>query len=171
MKILAAALALVLTGCATTDGLAPTVSRAGFDGARVVDIAPHGAACPGLPCEMLGAQWTSARPGAAVLVLRITGPKFVGVRGLRVSVDGAVRALLPAGLTRFDPGLGPLSRESTQPFGVDLALIRQITAAQRVWLRVETLDGVSDVAVIDGATDSKALHALRRFLAQVDAQQ
>ena len=40
-RALLLALAATVVGCSTTTGLAPTESRAGFDGARVVDIAPR----------------------------------------------------------------------------------------------------------------------------------
>ena len=168
LRIAALLLAVIAAGCATTEGLAPTEARAGYDGARVVDIAPHGTACDSTPCAMLGAQWSSARPDSASLILEMTGPQYTNITGARLSLDGTERVLRSSTITRFDPGLGPLMRESKQRYGVDLALIRQIAAAKRGWLRVSTPSGYMDFAIRDGATDSKAFHALRRFLVQID---
>ena len=47
--------------------------------------------------------------------------------------------------------------------------LRAIADARRVWVRVSSTRGWSEQAIVDGDTDSKALHALRRFLAQVDS--
>lgn len=159
-------LAAAVAGCATTTGLAPTESRAGFDGARVVDIAPHGAACSSMPCVSLGAQWSSANPTAALLKVRLTGSAYTGIRRVELSIDGATRSLeTSAGLTRFSSSVPPL-RDSEQVFGVQLATVQALATATRAWVRVHTGEGYIDAAVIDGDTDSKALHALRRFLAQ-----
>ena len=47
-------------------------------------------------------------------------------------------------------------------------VLRSIAGAQRAWLRVHTTDGYVEDAIVDGSTDSKALHAMRRFLSEVD---
>lgn len=160
------AAAFGLASCANTAGTAPTETRAGFDGARVVDIAPHGAACLSMPCVSLGAQWSSANPTSALLKVRLTGNAYTGIRRLELNIDGATRSLeTSAGLTRFSSAVPPL-RDSDQVFGVPLATVQALATAKRAWVRVHTGDGYIDAAVIDGDADSKALHALRRFLAQ-----
>jgi hypothetical protein len=171
MRLLPIFVAALLAGCSTTDGLAPSVSHAGYDGARVVDIRPHGtASCTSMPCASIGAQWSSAHPDRATLYVRMTGATYTGITGAKLSADGDERVFKSAILTRFDPGVGPVHRSSTQPFPVDLAFLRKVAQAKRSWLRVQTVEGYSDFAVIDGAEDSKALHAMRRFLALVDEQ-
>lgn len=165
-RALILALAAAAAGCATTAGTAPTETRAGFDGARVVDIAPHGAACSSMPCVSLGAQWSSANPSSALLRVRLTGSAYTGIRRVDLSIDGATRALeTSAGLTRFSSAVPPL-RDSDQVFGVPLATVQALATARRAWVRVHTGEGYIDAAVIDGDADSKAVHALRRFLAQ-----
>lgn len=46
--------------------------------------------------------------------------------------------------------------------------IRKIVDSKRTWLRVHTTGDYIDDAVIDGSTDSKPYHALKRFLTSVD---
>lgn len=58
---------------------------------------------------------------------------------------------------------------STHTFVVPMTDLRAIADARRVWVRVSSTRGWSEQAIVDGDTDSKALHALRRFLAQVDS--
>lgn len=164
-----AVLLAALSGCATTSGTAPTSSIAGFDGARVVNIQPHGAACTSMSCESIGAQWSSARPASAIVRVAIVN-ELVGITGAEFKIgERVVRPTKLTALTDFStPGAG--LKESAADFAMQLADVREIaTGQQRVWLRVHTLRGYRDVAVIDGATDSKAYHALRRFLAEVDA--
>lgn len=158
-----------LAGCANTVGMDPSETVAGFDKARVVNIAPHGVGCVGGvgPCLALGAEWSSAKPGGALLTLLVLGPEYAGVQRLSIRADGQETALQSAGLSQFKPGAPPW-RESTQTFSVPLDLVRKIAGGQSVWLRAHTTTGYIDAAVIDGQQDSKAVHALRRFLAAVD---
>lgn len=67
--------------------------------------------------------------------------------------------------------LGAATKESRKGFIVPLDLVRKITTSQRTWLRVQTTGGYAEDAVIDGQTDSKAYHALKRFLTAVDQGQ
>lgn len=160
--------ALTLAGCATTSGTAPTSTISGFDGGRVVNIAPHGAACTEFFCPGLGAQWNSTRPDSAVVTVAIFN-EIRGITGAQISVDGQAttwRKLTP--LTNFSRAGDPL-KVSSADFSVPMREVRAIASGQhRVWLRVLTTAGYSEVAVIDGSTDSKAFHALRRFVAEVD---
>lgn len=162
------AAAAILAGCATTTGTAPRESRSGFDGARVVSIQGHGLACKTVLCTGLGAEWNSKRPDMAVLTVHVFNA-YVPITGAQLSIGSRPPVALhgptmPTGLDRTG-GV----RESSQGFAVPLALVRDIAAADRAWLRVLTTSGAIDEAIVDGATDSKALHALRRFLAAVDA--
>jgi hypothetical protein len=157
----------VLGGCATTEGMNPTESRSGFDGARVVKISRHGNACQAIACTGLGGQWSSARPDQVVLTVSVFN-EIIGITGATVSVDGVVRTLVALpGLTNFSRFGDPI-KESRQDFSVSVQLIRDIHAAKRAWLRVQTTDGYLEDAIIDGTTDSKAFHALGRLLAAID---
>lgn len=160
------AVAALISGCANTSGLEPQVSRAGFDGARVVHIEPHGTACAALPCISVGAQWSSANPGAALLLVRVTGGSYTGIRRVELNVDGVAKYWdLATSQTRFSSVAAQL-RESQQSVGVPLSTIGTIATAGRAWVRVHTSEGYLDAAIVDGQADSKALHALRRFLQQ-----
>lgn len=167
MRTLIALAALVLSACATTSGLAPTETRSGYDGARVVTVSPHGGACTSLPCLMLGAQWNDKSPDRAIITVNLHG-EWKPVTSARLMIDGKEHALQPTpGLTTFNP-VGQGWRESSRSFGASLAMVRSLSTADRAWLRVGTPEGTMEVAIVDGGTDSKALHAMRRFLAQVD---
>lgn len=163
-----AAAVLALAGCATTGGSAPAERTSGFDGARVVSIAPHGAACASLPCISVGAEWNSKMPDAALLVVTVSGSKYTGISRVEISIDEAKpTGRAASGVTRFEMTTPPV-RESTQVFGIGLAELRGIASARRAWVRVYTVDGYLEEAIVDGQRDSKALHAIRRFLAKID---
>jgi predicted alpha/beta hydrolase len=156
-----------LAGCSTTAGTGPRVSQSGFDGARIVTISPHGNACNSMICTGLGAQWSSKNPADAVLVVSLFN-EVRAIVGAQLNIDGKVYDLSNAQpFTNFSD-FGAATREARKGFIVPTDLIRQITASQRTWLRVTTTAGNFEDAVIDGQTDSKAFHALRRFLASVD---
>ena len=168
--LLAGCAVIALAGCASTTGRAPQEVRSGFDGAREVSIGGHGNACRAVVCTGLGAQWSSARPEVAVLSVYVFN-EIRGITGAQLSIGDQAALQLAAlpGLTNFGapaPGL----RQSRQDFAVPLSTVRQIAGADRAWLRVRTTNGYIEDAIIDGGTDSKAVHALRRFLAQVDAR-
>lgn len=159
---------LSLAGCATTSGTAATSKVAGFDGARVVNIQPHGTACTSMACEAIGAQWSSARPDSAIVRVAIVN-EIVGITGAEFKIgDRVVRPVKLTPLTEFNTQPGSL-KESAADFAIGLADVRLIASGQqRVWLRVHTTRGYSDAAIIDGSLDSKAYHALKRFLAEID---
>jgi hypothetical protein len=165
---LVALLALLGAGCATTSGNAPETTRSGFDGARVVSITPHGNACTTVLCTGLGAQWSSARPDQAIVSVAVFN-QITGITGAAVNVDGKVTQLAAIAPTGFNR-LGDAQKVSRSDFVVPLQLVRSIAGAKRAWLRVTTPGGSLEDAIVDGSTDSKALHALRRFLAEVDAR-
>lgn len=169
-RILALVPAVALASCSTTSGLAPRESTSGLDGARVVRIDPHGAACGALPCVSIGAEWNSKRPDTALALVAVTSSQFAGLRRLELNIDGRmVDVASQAGQPSQFTAPAPTLRQSLQTFVVPLADLRAVTTAQRAWMRVTTLNGYVEHAIVDGATDSKALHALRRFVAQVDA--
>lgn len=93
--------------------------------------------------------------------------EYRGITGAQLNMDGQVLTLKKtATATTMDASGG--MKQSTQSFIVPLSLIRDITNSQRTWLRVQTPSGSYEDAVIDGAKDSKAFHALKRFLSSVD---
>jgi hypothetical protein len=116
----------------------------------------------------LGAQWNSGLPESAVLSVYVFND-WRPITWVKLSVDGRVIELAPlkGSITTFSQP-GAVSKESRRDFAVDLTLVRQVTSGGRAWLRVGTPEGYIEEAIIDGETDSKALHALRRFLAEVD---
>jgi len=160
------ALAL-LAGCSTTSGTGPNVRHSGFDGARVVTIDGHGNDCSTIICTGIGAQWKSTNPTEAVLVVYIFND-IKGITGAQLNIDGKTHDLtIMMPLTNFSE-LGAVTKESRKGFLVPLSLVREITASKRTWLRVQTTAGNMENRVIDGQNDSKAYHALKRFLAAVD---
>jgi len=171
-RLLALALLLAMTGCTTTSGHAPIVQRSGFDGSRVIDIDPHGGICRiATTCVNLGAQWSSTHPDRAFLRIQLSGAEYLGIQSALLNIDGSVVDLQPGATpTDYDNPSGVL-RESTQTFAVPLDVVRRITMAHRVWVRVGTTSGTVDGAVIDDSRDSKAYNALKRFIDQVDQKQ
>lgn len=156
-----------LAGCATTSGSDARVSRSGFDGARIVTVNPHGNACRSMSCTGLGAQWSSKTPTQSVLVVSLFN-EIKAIVGAQLNIDGQVYDLSTMQpFTNFSD-FGAATKESRKGFIVPTAMLRKITTSQRTWLRVTTTAGNYEDAVIDGQADSKAYHALKRFLASVD---
>lgn len=159
-----------LAGCSTTSGTGPIVTRSGFDGARVVTINGHSNASSSFVGTGLGAQWKSNNPTEAVLVVYIFND-IKGITGAQLNIDGKTYDLTTMRpFTNFSE-FGAATKESRKGFLVPLDLVRKITTSQRTWLRVQTTAGNMENAVIDGQTDSKAYHALKRFLTAVDQGQ
>lgn len=155
-----------IAACSTTTGLDAQSSRSGFDGARRVSIIPHGNACTRMLCTGLGAQWTEAAPGGALLIVRVSN-EYLAILGAELMIDGQRHSLKAVeGSTEFSAP-GSVMRESTRGFSTSLDIVRAITASRKTWLRVRTPHGYIEDAVVDGDTDSKAFHALKRFLSEV----
>ena len=167
MRLVAFLVVSLLAGCSTTSGTGPNVTHSGFDGARVVSINGHGNACKGMLCTGLGAHWTSKNPTEAVLVVYLFND-IKAITGAKLNIDGQTYDLSTMQpFTNFNE-LGAPTKESRKGFIVHLDLVRKIITSQRTWLRVQTTAGYAEDAVIDGQTDSKAYHALKRFLDAVD---
>lgn len=158
------ATALALAGCA---GTSPTTRVSGLDGSRVVTVSGHGNDCSRMVCTGLGAQWSSAEPGYALLVVYVFND-IRAITGASLSVGDRVYRLTPLGQTRFAPSSEAI-RESRKAFAVPLRLVRELAQANRAWLRVETPDGYLEDPVVDSGREGRSLGALRRFLSAVDA--
>lgn len=158
---------LLLTGCMSVgSGLKPEIAYSGYDNAKTVEISPHGSVCESMGCNVIsvGAQWSEAKPEDAFLVLS-TYSYYQNMTGLRVKVNGEEYALGSTGLTDHTHVGGV--KESTQAFPVPYALIKKMSNADSVWMRVDTPTGYVDYAIKTGDSDSKAYHALKRFVTAV----
>lgn len=157
----------LLPGCSTTSGMAPTVEKSGFDGATIVSIDPHGNGCSSYVCTGLGAQWSSTRPLDAILRVRVFN-EYKAITSVRLMIDSEFFEPKPVQpTTSFERPVGSILY-STRTFSVPLAEIRKITSAKKAWLRVTTTDGYLEDPIVDRDRDSKALHALRRFVTLLD---
>lgn len=156
---------VLLAGCVSNEsGLKPDVSYSGYDKAKTVNIAPHGTACQSAACDIvsLGVQWREVEPEQAQLILK-TYSFFKNMTGLKIKVDGEEYLAGSAGITDHQVVLGV--KESYQGFVVPFSLVEKMSQAESVWLRVSSPTGYSDYVVKDGSVDSKAYHALQRFVA------
>lgn len=153
----------LLTSCATTSGIAPDIRTSGFDNSKLVEIAPHGAACTAT-CLGLGAQWNESHGNNAFFIVT-NYMDYVAILDAQLNVDGQVIDLEPADvITDFDSQFGKVSSKG---FRTNLATIEAITKADRVWLRIETPNGTREDRIIDADSDSKAYHAMKRFMKAV----
>lgn len=171
-------LMLLLVGCGATVGLGAKTSTSTFDGSRSVSIEPHGTNCGmSMVCSSLGAEWNSRLKDQAMLVVECMGD-YSSIDAASLNIDGEIIPLQSRVLTDYsnnmaDSGanhsaaMDQLTRTSTRRYSVPLSLINRIAAAHSVKLRVVTSQVTIDSVVIDGSKDSKAYHALGRFLAQV----
>jgi hypothetical protein len=168
------ALCLLLTACSTSTGLAPRTIRSGFDNnARVVRIEPHAAAPKG-PMDVIhagiGAEWHETKPDDVILIITVFN-EITGISGAELNIDGDKMTLPSLDLpTDMDPGDG-IMKKSSRPFFTSLGTVDRIIKSKRTWIRVQTPTGSLENAVIDGPTDSKAYHALIRFMDAVNGGQ
>ena len=163
IKLLALPILSFFAGCGTTTGLSPKISHSGFDNARVVSIAPHGNAISGMIGTGIGAQWNEAQKDKVILIIAVFNAD-TGITGAELNIDGEKIALTPTeAVTDMESG-GDIMKISTKGFLTELDTVEKIIRSKRTWLRVHTPTGSMEDAVIDGAKDSRAYHALIRFM-------
>lgn len=159
-------LTVLLAACSTTSGTNPVVGHGGFDNARTVTISPHGNACSSMICTGLGAQWNSKNPNSAILIVQVFN-EYAAISGAELNIDGRKITLSSAQTVTDFSSPGAAMRESSKGFSTSFSVIEEILSAKRVWLRVQTPTGYIEDAVIDEKKDSKAYHALSRFVTAV----
>lgn len=172
---------VTLLGCGATTGTSARSTISTFDGARIVSIDAHSTNCNmSMVCSLLGATWTSSVPTKAMLGVEVMAD-YTSIQSAYLNIDGRIVHLdVSEPITHFDqvlpqpsgalysPGLAELGRRSSKGFMVPLDLVRSILAAKDVRLRVATTDVTIDSVVFTADKDSKAHHALERFIVQVD---
>jgi hypothetical protein len=169
MKLTAASViivGLIVAGCSTT-GRAPQVGRSGFDNARTVTIEPHANTSTRVTATGLGAHWSAAWQDQVILEVAVFN-LATGITNAELNIDGNKTTLERNGDVTDIDRTGDVII-STNSFKTNLATVEKILKSKRTWLRVGTPTGTLEDAVIDGPTDSKAFHALERFMAAVKA--
>lgn len=166
LRPLAVAGIVVLAGCASQKNLLPQITQGvAEDGAKTVGVASERAVCSRTQCPALGASWSSAKPGQAVLVVglpyqqaEVTGADFHFGANQVVHVRSRARNAAPA-----------LGFPATA-FDVPLSLIGQLAYVSRSWVRVYTADGRSvDETLNSGEQRSRAVESMSYFLSSVES--
>ena len=173
--LLCAALSLGVFGCATSSGLNPTTSKSDFDNPKTIDIKPHGLSCKntGVYCPTIGFRWQDDNPSKAAIRLvmidlygsQVIGGDYVRIGDLRLKIDGELIILKPvgSGLTSYD--YDKISgRSSTQAYVVPMALLNKIHSSKETLLQISTDKGDIEDYIVKTNADTKAYHALNRFL-------
>lgn len=153
-----------LTGCATTTGTNPQTLISKFDGVKSVGIQAHGGACKDFTCPMLGATWLDNQPNNVGFSVKVTN-LIANIHTVSFNIDGEIITINAISKTDFNQEFG-LNYSSTVVV-TNYSLLTKILQSKRTWMKVSTSKGAYEVAIIDGATDSKAFHALKRFDTQV----
>lgn len=176
--ILCAALSLGLVGCATSSGLSPTVSKSEFDNKKTIDIAPHGLSCKntGVYCPTFGFRWSDDDASSAlirIVMLDLYGTQIIGgdyaeIRDLRLKIDGEMVTLKPVGigLTNYDYDK-ITGKTSTQAYKVPRSLLTKIYSSKETLVQVVTDKGNIEDYIVKPDADTKAYHALGRFLESI----
>ena len=153
-----------LVGCSTTSGIGAQTAVSGFDGVKSVAIQPHGAACKGIVCPMLGATWLDNQPNNVGFSVKLFN-EIANIQSLSFNIDGEIIKIDALSTTSFDREVNVnVSKTSiVAPYSV----LTRILQSKRTWMKVSTSKGAYEVAIVDGAIDSKAFNALKRFDAQV----
>lgn len=169
-QLLIFAACISVLGCATTAGTEAHTSVAAFDNAKIVEISEHGAQCASSdPCIGIGGQWSSSHQDYAYMRIRTSSfLSYYGITEATLRIDGVDFHLRsPERMTAMSK-LSNMLYESSQSFRVPLDLFRRIERAKDVRIRVNTTKGYVDDVIISGKADSKAYHAIRRFLKAID---
>ncbi len=159
--------AAVSTGCSNHSGSSVNIGYSGFDSAKTVSINPHGNICRfATVCTGIGAQWNASNPEYAILLVRVYD-QYAGISKAELNIDGRKINLTPTvgvtDLNHYRIG-NQIFKESTKGFIIPVAEIKKILESKKVWLRLSTPTGYLENAVIDDENDSKAYHALSRFM-------
>lgn len=189
MFVCVPALAMVLSGCAM-DGMNESMgigtvssAKSTFDGATIVQMKPAFLAEGEKNAAgnvHLGARWSSATPDKVALLLSyesfggLVGKPFANISSLSVNIGGKIQDFPVVGLTQHNTGTpgALMDASSTNAVMVPLVLLRQMTQAADVRLRIVTDAGYQDSifsnpAMAGGA--ETAIVPMRKFLTQVDA--
>lgn len=117
-------------------------------------------------CTGIGAQWNQSHPNSVILIINVFN-NVTGITGAQLNIDGEIVTLnRTSGVTDFQ--VDNYIKNSTKGFVTDLSVVRRIIKSKRTWLRVSTPTGYIEDRVVDGKKDSKALHALKRFMSSVE---
>ena len=158
---------LLLTACSTTSGLDPVVSKNGYDNSSYVHIVPHGNNCGmDMMCTGIGASWDSSQPSAALLTVQIINKPSL-ITSAEIKLNGKIIPLirLPhATDLKIEHGM----TETSKVFGISYAQLVELSNAKTAWLRVNTPTGYIDALIVNEQEDSKAYHALKRFVKAVN---
>lgn len=153
----------LLTACSTTSGSNPVIDYSGFDKAKTVFIAPHANACTSMICTGIGAQWNESNPDQALLIIAVFND-YTSIRSVKLRINDEVHVLAAAkGITEFS-NIDFDYKESTRAFVIPTTIISKLIQTDDAWLRVETPTGYIEDPIIEGKKDSKAFHALKRFI-------
>lgn len=165
MKNLLLIVAMVLAGCATS-GFDATVKESGYSGKKIVDMKLHNNDCSPFThyCSSLGAQWNGEKPDLAILIVANKG--IQAITRAKLMIDGKEQELSSRTLTKITTP-STLSG-SSKGFVVPLSLIRDLSNAERAYIRVFDGSGYKEDRVVDGEKEGWAYHAMKRFIAKVD---
>lgn len=163
--LLALGLSCFLIGCSTTSGLKPITSTSSFDGVKSVGIKPHGAMCKGVVCPSLGATWLDNQQDNVGFSVELFNT-IENIYSLSFNIDGEIITIKALQPTIFSQSVG--TNTSITSIVTEYKLLTKILQSQRTWMKVSTSKGAYEAAIIDGLTDSKAFHALKRFDTQVN---
>lgn len=162
--LLVGLISLFTVGCSTTSGTGPRTTVSNFDGVKSVAILPHGAACKSMVCPMLGASWLDNQPDNVGLTLQLLN-STENIHSVSFNIDGEIITLKNSRSTDFGQAAGANYSQATMV--TSYSALTKILQSKRTWMKVSTSKGAHEVAIIDGAVDSKAFNALKRFDAQV----
>ena len=166
--ILGTLVSIVLAGCtATTTTLNPKTTVSGFDQTKRVTIDPHGAACTSMSCTSIGATWVSNYPNDVGISIFLMN-NMASIQSVDFNIDGEIVTLKSHSLTNFEIPKYSLTGTSQKTFITSYSIITRILNSKRSWVRVHTSSGLIEDAIIDGAKDSKAYNALKKFDKEVE---
>jgi len=170
-SILMSLFCIFFLGCSATTGMSPTVDISGFDKSKVVKISLHSNDCNPLfeRCTSMAAQWRSSNPDKALLIIQING-ELLNIDSVDLNIDQQITTLRSENFTdhNVDYQLGELATNSSLAFLVDLELIRKLSTADFVWLRLNGYSEYFENRIAEGGKQGWAYHAMKRFIAKVD---
>lgn len=171
--ILGVLLSFSLLGCATTSGLDAKTTTSDFDKSKRVSIAPHGSVCTNnyATCALLGFTWTDKKPEQSNILVQVTEPtnggEYHSIITTKLNIDGDIITLKPSigDTNSFD--YNEVFKTSSRLYDVPLSTLNKVKLSKITKIQVIADGAIIEGDLKDGDKNTKAYHAMLRFLDQI----
>lgn len=159
-------------------GSAARTSVSSFDGSKTVSIDPHPLYCQGIAsqCIDLGFVWSNKNPSQSTILVRVKNrekAKFHPVDSFKLNIDGNFIEVQPQSIasSQYDHTVSgdTITTLSDRPFNAPISLLERIEKSTSTKFSIKA-DGILAEGELKNSKDNtRAYHAMLRFLEEVRA--